>query len=432
MGLIARLAHGRIHYAWIVAGAAFVTLLVASGVRAVPTVFIVPIETEFGWSRASLSFAVAVGLLIYGLLGPFSAAFMDRIGLRATLSAAFGITAIGLAGTLTMSASWQLTLLWGVVMGIGTGLAGPVLGAIVANRWFAARRGLVMGVLTSSMAAGQLVFLPVFAELVSAGGWRWSTIVLAAALVVIIPVIGIPMRDNPQDLGLKPFGGDESAEHPVIARRENPFMAAFSSLGIGLASRDFWLLSMSFFVCGASTNGLIGTHFVPFCIESGVVAETAAGLLAAMGIFNFIGTMGSGWLTDRFDSRYLLFWYYGLRGLSLLFLPYVFDFSFFGLALFGAFYGLDWIATVPPTVRLAGNSFGLGRAGMMFGWIMAMHQVGSAAAAAGAGILHDYFGSYTSSFMISGLLCFVASAVVLRIGKRAEPDRPLETAPAGA
>ena len=432
MGFVARLAHGRIHYAWIVAAAAFLVLLVASGVRSVPTVFIVPIETEFGWSRASLSFAVAIGLLMYGLLGPFSAAFMDRIGLRATSALAFGITAAGLAGSLIMNASWQLTLLWGIVMGTGTGLAGPVLGAVVAGRWFAARRGLVMGVLTSSMAAGQFVFLPVFAEVVNADGWRWSVVILVIVLVLMIPAIGILMRNSPRDLGLKPFGADESAEEIVTAKPQNPFMMAFSALGMGLVTRDFWLLSISFFVCGATTNGLVGTHFIPFCIESGVAAQTAAGLLAAMGIFNFIGTMGSGWLTDRFDSRHLLFWYYGLRGLSLLFLPFVFNFSFFGLALFGVFYGLDWIATVPPTVRLAGNSFGFTRAGMMFGWIMAMHQVGSAVAAAGAGLLHDTVGTYTSSFLFSGLLCFVASAAVLWVGKRAEPGRPLEVAPASA
>jgi MFS family permease len=369
---------------------------------------------------------------MYGLLGPFSAAFMDRIGLRATTALAFGITAVGIAGSLIMSASWQLTLLWGIVMGGGTGLAGPVLGAVVASRWFAARRGLVMGVLTSSIAAGQFVFLPIFADLVSADGWRWSVVVLVIVLALMIPLIGILIRNRPSDLGLKPFGADENAEDTVATKPQNPFMVAFSALGMGLVTRDFWLLSISFFVCGATTNGLVGTHFIPFCIESGVAAETAAGLLAAMGIFNFIGTMGSGWLTDRFDSRHLLFWYYGLRGLSLLFLPFVFDFSFFGLTLFGVFYGLDWIATVPPTVRLAGNSFGFTRAGMMFGWIMAMHQVGSAVAAAGAGLLHDFIGTYTSSFLISGFLCFVASAAVLWVGRRAEPGRPLEIAPVGA
>lgn len=432
MVLVQRLAPSRIHYGWIVAAAAFLAVLVSSGMRSIPTLFIVPIETEFGWTRTTLSSAIAVSLLLYGLLGPFSAALMDRIGLRATTTLALCIMAVGLAGSLAMSTSWQLILLWGVVLGAGSGLAGPVLGAVVANRWFAERRGLVMGLLTSSLAAGQLVFLPLVAAVVAADGWRWAVILASITVVLMIPVIALPMRDQPRDLGLRPFGAKESADEASAVTQRNPFAAAVSALGVAVVSRDFWLLSISYFVCGATTNGLIGTHLVPFCVENGITAETAAGLLAAMGIFNFIGTTGAGWLTDRFDSRHLLFWFYALRGLSLLFLPYVFDFSFFGLILFGVFYGLDWIATVPPTVRLASNAFGAGRAGMMFGWIMAMHQVGSAIASAGAGVLHDVVGNYTSSFLFSGAMCFIASAVVLRVGQHPGRSRPIEAAPASA
>jgi predicted MFS family arabinose efflux permease len=257
-------------------------------------------------------------------------------------------------------------------------------------------------------------------------------VVITAIILLMIPVVALLLRDYPRDCGLKPYGAPDDFQDAPLPKRVNPFASAISSLGDGFVSRDFWLLSLSFWVCGASTNGLIGTHLIPFCIESGVPAETAAGLLAGMGIFNFIGTTASGWLSDRFDSRLLLFTYYSLRGFSLLFLPYIFDFSFFGLTLFTVFYGLDWIATVPPTVRLAGNSFGVTRAAMMFGWITAMHQVGSAMAAAGAGWLHDTVGTYTSSFLISGALCFVAAAAVLPVGRSPRPRRPIEMAPAGA
>jgi sugar phosphate permease len=432
MVLVQRLSPSRFHYGWIVAAAAFLAVLVSSGVRSIPTLFIVPIETEFGWPRATLSSAIAVGLLLYGLLGPFSAALMDRIGLRATTALALCTMAVGLAGSLAMSTSWQLILLWGVVVGTGSGLAGPVLGAVVTNRWFARRRGLVMGLLTSSLGAGQLVFLPVVAAIVAADGWRWAVILASIAVVLMVPVTVLPMRDHPRDLGLKPFGAKESADEPSALSQRNPFAVAVSALGVAVVSRNFWILSISYFVCGATTNGLIGTHLVPFCVENGITAETAAGVLAAMGIFNFVGTTGAGWLTDRFDSRHLLFWFYALRGLSLLFLPYVFDFSFFGLILFGVLYGLDWLTTVPPTVRLLSNTFGAGRAGMMFGWIMVMHQVGSAIASEGAGVLHDVLGNYTSSFLISGVLCFIASAAVLAAGRHPGRSRPIEAVPASA
>jgi MFS family permease len=422
----------RLHYGWIVAGVTFLTLLAAAGVRSSTSVFIVPIETEFGWTRTTLSTAIAINLLLYGLLGPFAAAFMDRIGLRATTIIAFAIMAVGMLGTLVMTASWQLMLLWGVVIGTGTGMASLVMGAVVANRWFIARRGLVTGLLTASIAAGQLIFLPLLARIVSEHSWRWATVVSTIIVLLMIPVVALLMRDYPRDRGLRPYGAPADFVEPLAPRPVNPFAHALSSLGEVLSSRDFWLLSLSQWVCGASTNGLIGTHLIPFCIENGVPAETAAGLLASMGIFNFIGTAASGWLSDRFDSRYLLFWYFSLRGVSLLFLPYIFDFSFFGLALFAVFYGLDWIATAPPTVRLASNSFGIARAAMIFGWITALHQVGSAMAAAGAGWLHDTVGSYTSSFLFWGALCFLAAAAVLPVGRRPTPGRPLEVAPAGA
>jgi MFS family permease len=422
----------RVHYGWIVAGVTFLALLAAAGVRSSPGIFIVPIETEFGWTRTTVSSAIAINLLLYGLLGPFSAAFMDRIGIRATAIIAFAIMAAGMLGTLVMTASWQMMLLWGVVIGTGSGIASLVMGAVVANRWFIAQRGLVMGLLTASFAAGQLIFLPLLAKIVTEHSWRWASALIVAVILLMIPVVAVFLRDHPRDCGLKPYGAPDDFVDAPRPKPVNPFASAFASLGEAVASRDFWLLSASYWVCGATTNGLIGTHLIPFCIESGIPAQTAAGVLASMGIFNFIGTTASGWLSDRFDSRVLLFWYYSLRGVSLLFLPYIFDFSFFGLTLFTVFYGLDWIATVPPTVRLAGNSFGVARAGMMFGWITAMHQVGSATAAAGAGWLHDTVGSYTSSFLVSGALCFLAALAVLPVGRKPAPGRPIEVAPVGA
>jgi MFS family permease len=422
----------RLHYGWIVAGVTFLVLLAAAGVRSAPSVFIVPIETEFGWTRATVSAAVAINLLLYGLLGPFAAAFMDRIGLRATAIIALGTMAAGLLGTLVMTASGQLLLLWGVVIGTGSGVASLVIGAVVANRWFVARRGLIMGLLTASVAAGQLIFLPMLARIVTDYSWRWAVIVVTAITLAVIPIAALLLRDHPRDVGIKPYGAPAGFEDTPAAAPTNPFAQAMSSLGDGIGSRDFWLLSLSLWVCGASTNGIIGTHLIPFCIESGVPADTAAGMLAIIGIFNLVGTTGSGWLTDRFDSRYLLFWYYLLRGISLLFLPYIFDLSFFGLSVFTVFYGLDWMATVPPTVRLIANSFGANRAGMMFGWIMVIHQVGSATAAAGAGMLHDTLGNYTGSFLIAGALCFIASVAVLPVGRRPRRGRPIEAAPAGA
>jgi len=427
-----RLAHGRLHYGWVMVGVAFLVLLAAAGVRSVPGVLIVPVGAEFHWSRGMISFAVAINLLLYGLLGPFAAALMDRIGMRRVTLLAIAIMAVGIGLTPFMSTVWELVLLWGVVIGTGSGMAALVLGAVIAARWFARQRGLVMGILTSSVAAGQLIFLPLIAKIVAVSGWRSSVVVIALMLLALLPVVALLMREHPSDLGLRPYGAQPDDMETQERSQQNPFAVALAALGDGLGSRDFWLLSLSFFVCGASTNGLIGTHFIPFCIEHNVEQVAAAGMLASMGIFNFAGVTASGWLSDRFDGRYLLCWYYGLRGLSLLFLPYVFQFSFMGLLVFEVFFGLDWIATVPPTVRLSENAFGVQRAGMMFGWIMAMHQVGSAAIAWIAGLMHDYFGTYTSSFMISGLLCFVASAAVLLVGRRPASPEPVVAAAAGA
>ncbi|MBA3642569.1 MAG: MFS transporter [Chloroflexota bacterium] len=418
----------RIHYAWIVAAVTFVTLLGASGFRSTPGVLIVPLQEEFGWSRATISLAVSINLLLFGFGGPFAAALMDRFGIRRVVVGALLAIATGSALTTRMDAPWQLAALWGVVVGLGTASMATVLAATVANRWFVARRGLVLGLLTAASATGQLIFLPVLAWLAANYGWRISALVVASGALLVAPLVAIFMRGSPADMGLRPFGA--IAADPPIQARANPLAAAMNGLRLGLQSRDFWLLAGSFFICGAGTNGLIGTHLIPAGIDHGMAEVAAASLLATIGIFDVIGTTLSGWLTDRWDSRYLLFAYYGLRGLSLLYLPFAFDSPNFGLILFIVFYGLDWVATVPPTVALTADAFGKARAPIVFGWIFAAHQLGAASAASAAGITRTLFGDYQPAFIGAGLLSLLAAMMVLRIGQGAAaepvPSRPLE------
>ena len=406
----------KLHYAWVVAGVTFLTLLVAAGLRATPGVLIVPLENEFGWSRATISFAIGLNIFLYGLIGPFAAAVMDRFGLRRTMLAALAFIAAGVALTPLMTRPWQLVALWGGVVGIGSGATALVLGATVVTRWFTARRGLVIGILTASTATGQLIFLPLLASLAENYGWRMVSLTMVAAALALIPVVAVLMRDRPRDIGLRPYGATDDLQ-PVAALRGNPAATAVFALRDGLRSRDFWLLAGSFFICGASTNGLIGTHLIPACLDHGIPQVTSASLLAAMGLFDLIGTTLSGWLSDRWSNRGLLAWYYGLRGLSLLYLPFAFDLSFYGLSLFAIFYGLDWIATIPPTVRLATKAFGTDRGPVMFGWIAAAHQLGAALAAFAAGVIRTSLGTYLEAFMLSGMLCLIAALMVLFIGR---------------
>ena len=413
----------KLHYAWIVAGVTFVVLLLTAGIRAAPGVLIVPLESEFHWSRATISFAVAVNLLLYGLIGPFAAAVIDRWGVRRTMTLALAVTAAGIALTPAMRQSWQLVLLWGVVVGAGCGVVGNYLAALVAARWFRDRQGLVVGVLTASNAAGQLVFLPTMASLATHAGWRAMSFALTAVIIVVLPLVALLMRNRPADVGLAPFGDDRGPRvtPPIVG---NPIGIAFRALGDGARSRDFWLLAGAYFICGASTNGLIGTHLIPACVDHGISEVTGADLLAATGVFSFAGGTLSGWLSDRWDNRVLLAWYYGLRGLALMFLPFAFGMSVYGLSLFAVFYGLDWIASVPPTVRLLNRIVGTERTGMMVAWITVIHQVGGAAAAYLGGALRTSFGTYFEAFLFAGLLCFAAAAMAMLIGiggREAEP-----------
>jgi len=411
--LLERATRGRLHYGWVVAAITFVTLLAAAGIRATPGILIVPLEHEFGWSRASISLAVSVNLVLYGFLGPFSAALVDRLGARMTMTIAMTTLAVGVSLTSLMTATWQLVLLWGIVVGAGSGMLALALAATVVNRWFSQHRGLVMGVLTASTATGQLVFLPFLQTIVETYGWRPAVLTIAAVGLCTVPLIALFMRDRPADLGLTPLG-DAVGTPPIPVARGNPITAAFEALGEGVRSRDFWLLAGSFFICGLSTNGLVQTHFISLCGDQGLGPVPAASVLSMMGAFDLFGTTLSGYLSDRCDNRKLLFWYYGLRGLSLFWLPYS-TFTLYGLSVFAMFYGLDWIATVPPTVKLAAQEFGKERAGMIFGWVFAAHQLGAATAAYGAGLTRTLLLTYNPALFTAGAACIVAALMVLAI-----------------
>jgi len=408
----------RLHYAWLVAGVGLVTLVTAAGFRATTGVLIVPLQQEFGWSRATISVAIAINLVVYGLGGPFGAALAERFGLRRVITVAVLGMATGSGLTLLIDAPWQLDLLWGFVNATATGAISVPLGAMIANRWFAQRRGLVTGLLTASNATGQLIFLPLLAWIVGAWGWRYAAGTAAVvALTVVLPLVLLVIRDRPYDLGLAPYGAQELQPPPPSAG--NPFSAALRTLSGVSHTPAFWLLAGSFFICGASTNGLIGTHLIPAAVDHGFGEVAAASLLATIGVFDLIGTLCSGWLTDRYDPRLLLAWYYGLRGISLLALPYAFGSPHFGLILFVIFYGLDWVATVPPTVALTAEHFGSERVGVVFGWIFAAHMGGAAVAAWGAGAVRTWFGGYGWAFGTSGLLCLFAVGLVTQIERRA-------------
>jgi sugar phosphate permease len=416
-GLAATLARHKIHYGWVVVGVTLVTMVVTAAAMSTPGVLIVPLENEFGWDNAQISTALALRLMLFGLFGPFAAAFMNRFGVRAVIIAAIVLISTGLLASMAMTHVWQLILLWGIVVGVGTGLTAMVLAVTVATRWFNASRGLVMGIFAASNATGQLVFLPLIAQLTTSYGWRMALVFVCCMLALAGVFVLLLMRDRPSDIGLPLYGETAVSPRPpsgvgLVSLLLSPIVV----LKEAARTPVFWVLFGTFFVCGCSTNGLIQTHFVTLCHDYGMPAVTAASVLATMGIFDFVGTIGSGWLSDRFDPRWLLFWYYGLRGLSLLYLPFT-DFTFYGLSLFAVFYGLDWIATVPPTVKIAADKFGREKAGIVFGWVFAGHQLGAATAAFGAGLTRTEFSTYLPAFFIAGALCLIAAAAIMTVEK---------------
>src|SRR6201996_5720350 len=414
------LSRRNIHYGRIIVGATLLTTVVTAAAMSTPGVLIVPLEKEFGWSNAQISSALAIRLMLFGLFGPFAAAFMNRYGVRAVMVSAVVIISAGFIASLAMTQVWQLVLLWGIVVGVGTGLTAMVLAVTVATRWFNARRGLVMGIFAASNATGQLLFLPLIAKLETAYGWRMALVFVCCTLVLAGIVALLFMRDRPSDVGLPLYGETAIAPPPktgvgLVSLLLSPLVVLKDAARVPI----FWVLFGTFFVCGCSTNGLVQTHFVTLCHDYGMPAVTAASVLAMMGIFDFVGTIGSGWLSDRFDPRWLLFWYYGLRGVSLLYLPFT-TFTFYGLSLFAVFYGLDWIATVPPTVKLTADRFGREKTGIVFGWIFAGHQIGAASAAFGAGLIRTEYSTYLPAFFIAGLLCIVAALAVISVRRSSD------------
>ena len=409
----------KIHYSWVVLAVTFIAIIVAGIIRSSSGIFLNPFESEFGWGRPTISFAFAVCLFLYGFSGPFMAAFVEVFGLKRIMLYSMAILSVGLGLTFVMTTEWQLILIWGVMLGIGSGLFLTVLSTQVANRWFVKSRGLAVGILTAATATGQLILLPVLANFVENYSWRAAILLIFVLSILMLVVIGLFMKNWPKDMGLAPYGQEgEMAEEVNASRNRNPFKMAISTLVEGLKVKEFWLLAGSFFICGLSTSGLIGTHFISYCISFGIPLITAATMLSFMGVFDLIGTTISGWLSDRYDNRWLLFWYYTLRGISLLFLPFALaEGSYIWLVIFSIFYGLDWIATVPPTIGLTRQKFGVEKSAMMYGWITASHQVGAGLAAYTGGVVFNVFGSYMWAFLLAGGFCLLASLFVILLKK---------------
>ncbi|GAA1476656.1 MFS transporter [Nocardioides aestuarii] len=416
----------RVHRAWWVAAVTMAALVAAAGFRSSTGALLVPLEEEFGWSRATTSGAVSLNLVVYGLCAPFAAALMERFGVRRVVAGALVLVAAGSGLTLVMTSPWQLWLLWGLAVGVGTGSLALVFGAIVANRWFVRHRGLVVGVFSAASSTGQLVFLPAIAALAAGPGWRWAAALVAAFALLLVPAVWALLRDSPAEVGTTAYGaapvgpGAVGVVDPAVVAPVGAATLALRTLRDCSRSRTFWVLVATFWICGWSTNGLIGTHFIPAAHDHGMPETTSALLLALIGIFDIVGTVASGWLTDRVDSRYLLFGYYFFRGLSLLAVPWLLGPDVHpSLFLFILFYGLDWVATVPPTVALCRQHFGVERSGVVFGWVFASHMVGAGVAASFAGWIRTTQGDYLLAWLTAGGLCVAAAAACLTIPRRA-------------
>ncbi len=413
-------------YPWLVALVTFLVLIASAAFRSSQGVMIVPIEEDLGWSRTITSLAISVNLVIYGVTAPFAAALMERFGVRRIAIGALALLSLGTGLTAVMTASWQLVFLWGVLVGLGTGSTALVFGALVANRWFTKRRGLVVGIFGAAWATGQLAFLPLFARIIEHQGWRYASLTVAMLSAALIPVVALVMRDRPSDVGLAPYGADAMPEVETNTSQSG-WRAAAGALTIlreAARTRAFWLLAITFAICGWTTNGIISSHFVPAMHDHGVTAATAASLLVIVGIFDIVGTVGSGWLTDRFDPRVLLGIYYGLRGVALIALPILIGPDIQPpLLLVMVLFGLDWVATVPPTVTLCREIYGVDRGAIVFGWVFASHMVGAAIAAAVSGWIRVSAGDYATAWWLAGILAFVAAALSLAIARPGQRSR---------
>ena len=407
----------KIHPGWIAVAVTFVTLMATAGFRSAPTVLVVPLEDAFGWSRSDISLAIAINLILFGLVSPFAAALMEKFGIRRVVMTALTTISIGAFLTIFISAPWQLIATWGVIVGIGTGSMALVFAATIANRWFVAKRGLVTGLLTAATATGQLIFLPGLSYIATTYSWKSVSITVSSFAILVVPFIFFLLREEPAEVGLLPYGAPVGWQPPAKSELSAGALA-IDTLKQSSKKKDFWYLYGSFFVCGLSTSGLMGTHLIPAAHDHGMPTTVAASMLALIGIFDVIGTLFSGWLTDRYDPRKLLFFYFGTRGLSLFLLPSILFSSIHPSTLiFVIFYGLDWVATVPPTIMLCRSILGPQRASIVYGWVFTGHQIGGAIAAFGAAVLRVRLGDYAVAFYISGAMCIVTSYFVLRIAK---------------
>ncbi len=412
---VAKLFNGRVHYAWVVLAVVFVSMLAGVGVRAAPGVMILPLQKAFGWDISTISGAISVNIMLMGATAPFIVGLMQAIGLKRTMLGCLIILMVATGLSTFMTQPWQLFVTWGLLVGIGSGAGAVGLAGAVANRWFARRNGFATGLLFAANAAGQLIFLPVLALLAEEYGWRGVSIGVTAAIALVLPVVALLLPESPASIGIPAFGATQI--EPTSAQLSpggNPFSVAFGALARASRSVDFWLLCLTFGVCGLSTNGLINTHLIAYCADNGIPAMQGASILAVVGVFSLIGSAASGWLCDRYSPRVLLFWYYGLRGLSLVVVPFT-SFDGISLGVFAVFYGLDWVATGPATFALTNEVFGRRDAPVIVSWIFASHQVGGALAAFGAGAVRSASGSYLLAFLASGVACLLASLLVLRI-----------------
>jgi predicted MFS family arabinose efflux permease len=416
---LASLFSGRVHYAWVVLAVMFTATLAGVGVRAAPGVMIVPLQHAFGWDVSTISSAISLNIILLGATGPFLTGLMQVFGLKRTILLCLGLLMAGTGLSTFMTTPWQLFLTWGLMVGIGSGAGAVGMGAAIANRWFARRTGLAMGLLTASNAAGQLIFLPLLALLAEDYGWRSVAVCVTLAVAVVLPLVVIMLPESPAQIGLGPYGS--TAMSPPGADEPsggNAVAVALQTLMRGARSVDFWLLCLTFGVCGFSTNGLINTHLIAYCADHGIAEVNGASILAVIGVFSLIGSALSGWMCDRYNPRVLLFWYYGLRGLSLVLVPFS-SFDPVSLSVFAVFYGLDWVATGPATFALTNEIFGRRDTPVLVSWIFAAHQIGGASAAFGAGAVRSAEGSYLLAFVASGMACLAASALVLRISRPA-------------
>jgi MFS family permease len=420
---LARLCRGRVHYAWVVLAVMFTATLAGVGVRAAPGVMIVPLQRAFGWDVGTISGAISLNIILLGVTGPFLTGLIDIVGLKRTVIGCMLVLIAGTGLSTFMTTPWQLFLTWGLLVGIGAGAGAVGMAAAIANRWFSERNGLAMGLLTAANAAGQLIFLPLLALLAVTYGWQAVAVAVTLAVAAMVPVVALLLPEQPADIGLGPYGAPP-APRPA-SRAGNPFAVAMGALFRASRSTDFWLLMLSFAVCGFSTNGLINTHLIAYCADRGISEVAGAGILASLGVFSLIGAAASGWLCDRYNPRLLLFWYYGLRGLSLMLLPFT-RFDPVSLTIFAVFYGLDWVATGPATFALTNQVFGRRDTPVIVSWIFAGHQVGGALAAFGAGAVRSATGDYLLAFVTSGIACLMAAALVLRVTRPAPALVPAE------